>query len=185
VACFDIEATGLTGDFGAVLCCVIKTYGSPERKVFSVDFDYSNLLSSEKEMLVDIRDCLSEYDGISGYYSSRYDIPMLRTRMMYHGIRPNIPKMKHLDVYFTIKRNINSSTRRMERIGDLLRANALPELPDKTDLNPDVWIRATHGRNAGARDYIIDHCIHDVDLLEGILVYVKEQGWVPDRVLRM
>jgi uncharacterized protein YprB with RNaseH-like and TPR domain len=186
VACFDIESTGLRGDFGVVLCCVIKPFGSRStRDVFSVDFDHHDLLCAEHDMLIDIRDCLQEYDGVTTYYGSKFDLPMLRTRMMYHGIKPNIPKMKHLDAYYTAKRNINTSSRRMERIGDVMRRSSVPELPSKTRLDIDIWIRATHGRDKQAQSYIIDHCVHDVDLLEGIVQYFYDQGWVPDRILRM
>src|SRR2546430_7520909 len=41
----------------------------------------------------------SNYDGLITYYGSMFDVPMLRTRMFYHGLSP-FPKIKHLDMYF-------------------------------------------------------------------------------------
>lgn len=181
VALIDIEATGLRGDFGMILCAVIKPLGSDSRYIFALDFDNPDLLDAEKNMLLKIKECLESFDGSCGYFSSRYDLPMLRTRMIYHGISP-IPKHKHLDVYFTVKRVINTSSRRMERVGDLMRVNANTELPQKTKLDINEWIKVAFSRDKKSLGYIVAHCVADVDMLEGILKELRD--FIPDRILR-
>jgi uncharacterized protein YprB with RNaseH-like and TPR domain len=182
VALLDIEATGLRGDFGMILCCVIKPIGGRDtRQIFKLDFDNPDLLNAEKNMLLEIKTCLEGFQGSCGYFSSRYDIPMLRTRMIYHGIKP-IPKQKHLDVYFTVKRIINTSSRRMERVGDLMRVNARKDLPQKTKMDINEWIKVAFSRDKTSLGYIVDHCIADVDMLEGILEELRD--FVPDRIMR-
>ncbi len=182
VCLVDIEATGLRGDFGMILCAVVKPLGDDDtRYIFKLDFSNPDLLDAEKDMLMEIRDCIMLFDGIIGYYSSKYDLPMLRTRMLYHGIEP-IPKIKHLDLYFTVKRVVNTTSRRMERVGDLLRVNSSRMLPEKTKLDINYWIRVAFSHDEKALGYIVDHCISDVDLLEGILHELRD--FVPDRILR-
>ena len=182
IALFDIEATGLRGDFGMILCAVVKPLGSrTTRYVFQLDFDNPDLLDAEKNMLLEIKECLESFDGSCGYFSSRYDLPMLRTRMIYHGIKP-IPKQKHLDVYWTVKRVINTSSRRMERVGDLMRVNAVPDLAQKTKLDINEWIKVAFSRDKTSLGYIVQHCINDVDMLEGILEELRD--FVPDRIMR-
>jgi len=182
VALFDIEATGLRGDFGMILCTVVKPLGSRDTKhVFQLDFDNPDLLNAEKNMLLEIKECLESFDGSCGYFSSRYDLPMLRTRMIYHGIKP-IPKQKHLDIYWTVKRVINTSSRRMERVGDLMRVNANTDLPQKTKLDINEWIKVAFSRDKKSLGYIVQHCINDVDMLEGILEELRD--FIPDRIMR-
>ena len=182
VALFDIEATSLRGDFGMVLCAVVKQYGKDDGCVFKLDFSNPDLLDAERQMLNEIKDYIESFDGVIGYFSSKYDMPMLRTRMLYHGIKP-IPKCKHLDLYFTIKRHVNTTSRRMERVADLMRVNSDRLLPEKTKLDINEWIRVANGRDEKSLDYIVQHCICDVEILEGILNQVKD--FVPDRIMRM
>ena len=182
VALFDIEATSLRGDFGMILCAVVKQYGKDDGCVFKLDFSNPDLLDAERQMLNEIKDYIESFDGVIGYFSSKYDMPMLRTRMLYHGTKP-IPKCKHLDLYFTIKRHVNTTSRRMERVADLMRVNSDRLLPEKTKLDINEWIRVANGRDEKSLDYIVQHCICDVEILEGILNQVKD--FVPDRIMRM
>ena len=181
MAIFDIESTSLKGDFGIILCCVMKEYGTDNRYIFQIDINDRDLLHAEKEMLLDIKDCIDGFDVLAGYYSTKFDSPMLRTRMLYHGIIP-FEKIKHLDVYYTVKRIINTTSRRMERIGDLLRTNMMPDLPQKTKLDINEWIKVVHSRDRNSLGYIVDHCIADVDMLEGIINEIKP--FLPDKIVR-
>ena len=183
VACLDIEASGLRGDFGVVICAVMKPYGSePDKAVgYVIDLEPLALLESEAKLLEDINKAVQSYDGVIGYYSSKYDLPMLRTRMIYHGIDP-FPKMPSLDVYFTAKGYINTSTRRLERIGDLVRASCQPDLPGKTKMDVWEWAKVLNNRDQTALDYIVEHCFADVGLLEGVTRELYQ--YLPERITR-
>ncbi len=167
VALFDIESTGLTGDFSCILCAVVKSIGSDVPVVFKIDMSNKDMLEAEKQMLMELVPFLESFDGLIGYYSTRFDMPMIRTRCMFHGI-PAPRKIKHLDMYFTIKRTVNPTTRRMDRINELSRiTNA--DLPMKTKLGVKEWTDATFRHSEESLNYIIEHCIHDVFVLESIL----------------
>jgi len=181
IGLFDIESTGLVGDFGCILCMVIKTFGSREKgQVFKVDLDRRDLLEAEKEMLVEAIKVLESYQGLAGYYSTRFDMPMIRTRCMFHGI-PAPKKIKHFDAYFTIRRTVNPTTRRMDRINEINRITD-QTLPEKSRLGLAEWTGAMFRRDKQCLDYIVDHCEKDVDVLESIIN--KYIDFVPDRIMR-
>lgn len=181
VALLDIEATGLRGDFGVILCVVIKEFGRNNTKLFKIDLEAEDLLESEKQMLIQVNEYLKTFDGVIGYYSSRYDIPMLRTRSYYHGIEP-LMKIKQLDVYFSVKRILNTTSRRLERVSDLMRINANKELPEKSKIDINEWIRVMHSRDTQALAYISQHCIDDVLILEGVTNELRP--FLPERIMR-
>ena len=181
VALLDIEATGLRGDFGVILCVVIKEFGRNRTKLFKIDLEAEDLLESEKQMLVQVNDYLKTFDGVIGYYSSRYDIPMLRTRSYYHGIEP-LPKIKSLDIWYSVKRVVNTTSRRLERVGDLMRINANRNLPEKSKIDINEWIRVLNSRDPQSLNYICEHCIADVDLLEGVTNELRP--FLPERIMR-
>jgi len=181
VALLDIEATGLRGDFGVILCVVIKEFSRNNTKLFKIDLEAEDLLESEKQMLIHVNEYLKTFDGVIGYYSSRYDIPMLRTRSYYHGIEP-LPKIRSLDTYFTVKRVINTSSRRLERVSDLMRINANKELPEKSKIDINEWIRVLHSRDEQSLRYICEHCIADVLVLEGVTNELRP--FLPERIMR-
>jgi uncharacterized protein YprB with RNaseH-like and TPR domain len=180
IGLFDIESTGLTGDFSCMLCAVVKTYGKSEEQVFRIDLDNRDMLEAEKELLLQLVPVLESFDGIAGYYSTRFDMPFIRTRCMFHGI-PAPKKIKHFDAYFTIRRTVNPTTRRMDRINEISRLTE-SGLPDKTRLGLKEWTDVMFRRDNKSLDYIVDHCIKDVYVLETIINKYIE--FVPERITR-
>lgn len=180
VGVLDIESTGLTGGYHIVLCCVIKIYGTTEERIFRVNIHQIDLFKEEERVLNEINDFLAGLDGIITYYGTRFDAPMLRTRMMFHGINP-FDKIKHLDMYYTVRRIVNLERKRMWNVVHMMRATR-PELESKTALNTEVWMGAIHSRNAKDMDYIVDHCILDVRVLENIVEQFYK--FIPDRITR-
>lgn len=182
VAVLDIETTSLKSDFGITLCAVIHTFGTKEDyKVFSIDVTEPDLLSEEKKLLEAIHNELAKYQGVATYFGSRFDLPFLRTRALYHGLEP-IPKIKSLDLYFTVKRATNPSTRRLERINDILRISNPDSSPDKTKLGLSEWNDVIFRRDNKMLNYIITHCIADVQILENAIN--KFKAFLPDKITR-
>ena len=180
VGVFDIESTGLTGDFSCILCAVIKPYGRGSEQIFKIDLDKRDMLAAEKDLLLEFLPVLTSFDGLAGYYSTRFDMPLIRTRCMFHGI-PAPKKIKHFDAYFTIRRTVNPSTRRMDRIAEINRLTD-DSLPEKSKLGVKEWTGATFRRDQESLDYIVDHCVRDVYVLESIIN--KYMDFVPDKIMR-
>ena len=183
VACFDIETSSLKSDFGVAVCAVVKTYGTRDKPLsFFVDLDEPDLLKAERNMLIKLNKTLNEYDGVITYFGNRFDIPFIRTRSLYHGITP-LKKTKSLDLYFTVKRVTNPSSRRLDRINQILKISDPDASPDKTRLGLAEWNGVVFSRNKEALKYIVTHCIADVEILENAVNAFIE--FVPDRIMRV
>ena len=180
IGVFDIESTGLTGDFSCILCAVVKPYGRGKEQVFKIDLDKRDMLEAEKDLLLEFLPVLTSFDGLAGYYSTRFDMPLIRTRCMFHGI-PAPKKIKHFDAYFTIRRTVNPTTRRMDRINEINRLTD-ESLPEKSKLGVKEWTGATFRRDKESLDYIVEHCVKDVQVLESIID--KYMDFVQEKIMR-
>jgi len=185
VAVLDIETTGLKGDFDIVLCGVIKPYGtfdSIEPTPFVINLEGKDMLKAEVEVIESLNEAIEGYDGVITYFGSRFDVPFLRIRSTYHGLKP-IPKMKHLDLFFTVKRIFGPlSRKRMDSVNELFRI-AEPDLPQKTNIDMREWMPAMFSHSETALNYVVEHCMKDVIILENLTKRLKD--FVSDRIVRM
>jgi len=168
IAFFDIEASDLNAEFGFLYCWCIKPNDS-DTVVYDEITPQEILQCKYDERIVGtLCEELKNYDRVVGHYSSRYDIPMARTRAIKWG--HEFPKNKQL---------VQSDTWRMARSLLKLRSNrqnsvqrALLGRDDKTYLDMEIWQRARSGK-VDALKYILDHCIADVHQLEEIYDAMK------------
>ena len=182
VAVLDIETSSLKSDFGITICAVIHQFGTREDyKVFAIDLNEKDLLADEKKLLEALNAELEQFDGVVTYFGSRFDLPFIRTRSLYHGLKP-LGKKKSLDLYFTVKRTTNPSSRRLERINDILRISDPDGSPDKTRLGMAEWNGVVFQRDTKQLDYVISHCVSDVKILENAVERFKD--FLPDRIMR-
>lgn len=126
---FDIEATGLRGDYNSILVISIKPYHQDpisfsvmqpgnDRRVVRQAADY---LSSDKALIW------------CGYYSKGFDFPMITTRLLKWGLPP-LEKKLHLDMYYMLKSKILTARRSQ---GHLL--SWLGTENTKMGVGADVW----------------------------------------------
>jgi len=156
----DIETTNLKADFGIVLCYVIADDKS--NKVYAKSITKHELSTCLDRKVIEqcIKD-MSQFDRVCGYYSSKFDIPFLRTRALSLGIDfPEIDTILHTDLYYAVKHKLCLSSNRL--------ANACTTLfgkTEKTRIDSEHWIKALMGDN-DSLDYIFDHCVRDVQELK-------------------
>jgi uncharacterized protein YprB with RNaseH-like and TPR domain len=182
VGVFDIETSGLFGNWDIVLCATLKTYGSFEFQTFKIDLQELDMLKAEKVLLEEIANALNDCDGLITYYGSMFDIPMVRTRCYSHGITPP-GKKKHLDTYFTVRRTLNTQSKRLASVEELLlMGKPAPHTPLKTRLDMEPWMKTVYGRDQKSFDYMIDHNKRDVILLENVTNDFKP--FLPDIIQR-
>lgn len=152
---FDIEATGLKGDYNSILVVSVKPYGlKPES--FSV-----LQVGNDKRVVREAKERLEAADCWVGYYSKGFDIPMLNTRLLRWGLPP-IEKRPHLDLYFTLKSNILTGRRSQAH---LLRWLGTAE--QKMDVGADVWAEMGLDFNKNIKT-MIQRCESDTAGLEGL-----------------
>lgn len=158
---FDIESKGFQGDYGSVICISTKLYAQdPETIVLRSGRE------SDKRIVLMAKEKLEEADCWVSYYGKGFDIPMLNTRLLYHGYDP-IEKKPHLDLYWALRSRLNTSRRSQ---GHLLSWLNLPE--EKMSVSAAVWSEL----NANFRDNIgtlVARCESDTKGLEALYERTK------------
>lgn len=92
---WDLEATGLNGDYNSILCGSLKPFGKqPVTYQVTVPGD-------DRDTCAAIAGALSEADVWVTYYGKGFDVKMLRARLLYHGL-PDLVKRPHIDMFFVL-----------------------------------------------------------------------------------
>lgn len=153
----DIESTNLAADFGIILCYCIADADS--------DTIYHRVITKG-----DLKDCLDKrvveqclkdmrkFDRLVGFYSTKFDIPFIRTRAVALGIEdfPEYGEIIHNDLYYAVRNKFRLSSNRLENACRILLGNT-----EKTRIESKYWIKALQG-DVDSLAYILDHCKKDV-----------------------
>lgn len=158
-AFLDIEASQLTASFGHVISWALKHRGQDE---VLYDCIRRRSLKEERRVLRSLLRALQDVDMVYTYYGSRFDIPFLRTRCLYHGLDfPEYLQLYHRDVYYIARGRLRLHGSRLAQVAEFLG------IEGKTPLDPNVWVRASFGDKEALR-YILEHNIADVEVLEKV-----------------
>jgi len=174
VAVFDIETSNLNADFGIVLCAVIMDVNTREMKVLRWDDmpEFKKDRSSDKQLCEAIKQALEAFDVIIGYNSSKFDIPFLNTRLIKNGDEM-ITGIKHIDLLYSARYYLKLSKNTLENLTEFLGT-----IERKTKVDGSQWTKALvmagtpKGRKA--MDYIVNHCIKDVQVLAEVFGKIKD-----------
>lgn len=166
---FDLETSSLDGDWGIILCAVIKPAGQ-KGKLFRIDELSKDWVrgkrSNDKPLVEAIVKELSRYDVVAAHFGSMFDFPFLRTRMLAHGMPP-LPKQKLIDPWSVAKKNLKFKRNSLDSITSLLGCNS------KTSVDQAVWRKAMFDGDRKALKYISDHCLADCEMLEQVVIKLK------------
>ncbi len=177
VGVLDIEATGLDASFGRVLCAVIQTYGPDVTKIFRAD-DYPNWhkgLRADDSLLVrDILEYVDDLDVIIAHNGVFYDMPFLRTRSLIHGL-PAVNPAKIIDPVLLARKEFRFHSNRLDSISNVLQTTV-----QKTPVSPSVWMAAIGDGSRVAMDTIVEHCVHDVEVLAEVTYRIRKYVRVID-----
>lgn len=171
----DIESTNLTANYGAMLCVAWKFLG--ESKVYCasvMDFPktFAKDCTNDVHVAKAIAEAVAQADLTCGWYSSRFDVPFINSKLILHGQDILVPT-PHLDLWKTARYQLRLSSNRLAVVADFLG------IQEKTRLKGPIWIRATAGHKPSLR-YVIKHCKQDVVVLEE--AYLKLRRLVPGHV---
>lgn len=142
ICAFDIEATGLKGDYNSILCVSIRTIGG-KPTTFSVKKP-----GNDREVVRDAIAYLNTFSCWISYYGKGFDVPMLNTRALKWNLMP-LKKIPHIDMYYTLKYNLNTSRRSQAHLLEWLRINdrgsssvdQASEQVHKLTVSADEWNR--------------------------------------------
>jgi uncharacterized protein YprB with RNaseH-like and TPR domain len=129
IAFFDIEASGLNGDYNSALVVSAKPYGLKPVTLSVVQ------PGNDQKMVREAKELLESFDCWVSYYGKGFDIPFLNTRLLKWGIAP-IDKRHHIDMYYVLAYSLKTSRRSQAH---LLNWLGTPE--QKMSVSADVWNR--------------------------------------------
>ncbi len=171
----DIESTNLAADFGIILCYCIADNNSDtilHRVITKSDLKTCLDKNVVEQCLKDMR----KFDRLVGFYSTKFDIPFIRTRAVALGIEtfPEYGEIIHNDLYYAVRNKFRLSSNRLENACRILLGST-----DKTRIESKYWIKALQG-DVGSLSYILDHCQRDVTdlkkLYNKLIPYRKVTG---------
>lgn len=162
LACVDIEATGLRGDYNSVLVVSVKPY-----RADPVSF-YVRQAGNDQKVVREAKEFMEQFDVWVTYYGKGFDIPMLNTRLLKWGQGPIDPR-HHLDAYYLGKAHLLTARRSQ---GHLLSWLGTPE--QKMSVGADVWNQVlSENTREEAMKIMVERCESDVIGLEGFYDRVK------------
>lgn len=164
ILAYDIEASGLTADFGIVLTFGSKIVGDGRRVEILNILDYldesKDLIRAEKRLLKDITKRMLGADVWLGHFSTYYDLPFLNTRLLYHQL-PVLPaNYAQIDTWKISRNRLKLRNNRLVTIQGFLKLE-----DEKNSIKPEQWLRALGGHRASMA-YIVEHNRRDVLVLE-------------------
>ena len=153
----DIECTNLKADFGMMLSwCMLRDEDGVivEDAVSKKDLRNGTM---DKNIVQSCIDEMEKYDRVVGHYSSRFDIPFVRSRALWHGLKfPHYGEILQTDTWTMAKRALCISSNRQDSIARLLHSKT-----EKTRIEPRFWLAAMQG-DEKAIEEILDHNRRDV-----------------------
>lgn len=166
-ACFDLETSSLNANFGIVLCGVIQS-GEGDLTVFRGDEyeSWESRRSDDSQLVADIVAALEGFDIVVAHNGLNFDLPYLRTRLARWGLPPMKP-LKLVDPVRVSRSKLRMSSNSLKSLLDLFGLN------QKTEVAGDLWMRAALDGDREAMDYIVEHCVKDVEMLAELLDRVK------------
>lgn len=162
LAFFDIEATGLRGDYNSVLVVAIKPFKTATPTIFNITQP-----GNDQRVVREAKAELEKYTVICGYYSKGFDIPMLNTRLLKWGQVP-VEKRLHIDLYFTLKANLLTARKSQ---GHLLEWLETPET--KMTVGADMWNKILNNPTGEPMRVMKNRCASDVIGLQSLYERTK------------
>lgn len=169
----DIETTGFNGDYDIILCAVIKPYTmnqDGEVKVLRADSypAWNTSRSCDAAICRDLRNEMEKYDIVIAHNGTRFDVPFMMTRFLKWGIKWGQPKI--VDPVRIARRYLKLGSNSLKSVCHHFG------IQGKTECIGDQWMEAKFDRgpsNKKAMNYVVEHCIADVDILEKVTLKVK------------
>lgn len=153
---FDIESTGFKADYDSILVASVTGYKSKKSDNFII-----SQVGNDRKLVRELKDCLESYDCWCTYYGKGFDVPMVNTRLLKWNLPP-IDKRPHLDLYFTLKANLNTSRKSLAHLVSWLN---LPS--DKIGVSADVWNQITVQFNKNIK-ILTERCASDTYILRDL-----------------
>ena len=168
----DIEASTLKANFGVMLTYCIKVYGKD--KIYEGVIKQEDLRNGtfDKNLCKQLIKDMLKFDLLIGYYSTKYDIPFIRSRCLFHKLDfPIYKTINHKDLYYMVKRLLALHKNSLEVATKFLG------IKGKNHVMGQEWNQAVMCSGEvfeKAIAYIIDHNRKDVLITEKLYQKLKD-----------
>lgn len=168
VGYLDIEATHLKADFGYILSWCIKAAGKKHMDYSVITRDEIFSYKFDRRLVEEILTAFDNYDVLYTHYGAdrRFDYPYIRTRAYAHGLEGRLPARNEKFIMDTWPIARNKLALHSNRLGSIAEAVGIDNVK-KTPLSGKMWRLAAVGHQPSL-DYILDHNIKDVKILERV-----------------
>lgn len=129
---------------------------------------FGPFFEDDYEVVKALRDVLDKADIVIAHNGDKFDIPVLNTRMVYHGLAPPSP-YKTIDTLKIAKKNFNFPANSLNELGKYLKVGT--KVPHS---GFELWVNCLKGCSE-AWDKMHEYNIGDIFLLEE--VYYKLRAW--------
>jgi len=166
----DIETSGFQGNYHIMLSYAIKEAGE-NGKIYARHITAKELRSDSFDKNL-TKDCLNDmlnFDKIVTYYGTGFDIPFLRTRALKYSLDfPLYGAVQHSDCYYMVKYKLKLNRNSLEAATKHLG------IEGKNHVVGDEWMRAYMHCDKKSLNYILEHNIKDVVILEKLYFRLKD-----------
>ena len=160
LACWDIESTGLRGDYNSIICLSVKPYNL-KPTTFTIKQP-----GNDQKVVRDAKECLESFDCWATYYGKGFDIKMLNTRLLKWGYPP-VEKRPHIDMYYSLKSHLLTARKSQSHLLNWLET---PE--QKMSVGADMWNEIIRNP-VSAMKTMVERCESDCAGLEDLYKRTK------------
>jgi DNA polymerase elongation subunit (family B) len=158
----------LKADLNSIICFGYKVFGEKKASIKNAwDFKgWKRDINDDYELVKYIRAVLADADAIVTFNGKRFDLPVLNTRLMIHGLDP-LHEIPHVDACQIVKRKMSFFSNRMKDV-----ALRLTQEEKMDNGGWQLWVDVAN-RIPKAMKIMSDYCVQDVVTLEAIFKKVR------------
>lgn len=163
-AIFDLETFSLAADTGILLCAVVKEYRSKDKPIIIRADDYPEWKkdrSNVEPVLKATLKALENFDIYVAHNGQFFDKAMLTSWALKYRQPVALRFAKFIDPVLLARRHMKLTR---NSLSSLLAFLGIPE--KKTSIEWSHWMKAAFNGDRNSMNYIVEHCVVDVDLLE-------------------
>lgn len=156
IGIFDIETTGLLANWSVLAAWCILDHDSG--KIVSDLVTGREIRDrTDKRLVKSACDELKKYDRIITWYGTRFDLPFVRTKALYHSIDfPAYKDLYHTDLLYVSRQKLRLHSNRLGNVCQYFKIPAKSH-PMTPELNNDLQAGKQY-----ALDDVLEHCKEDV-----------------------
>lgn len=146
-----------------VICVAYKWLG--QKKTYAIAWDYNKGDQRDKKLLKEFSKIYAEADMVIAHNGDRFDIPWLKTRIMYHDLDP-LPPVHQCDTLKEFRKNFRLNSNRLDYVAKLLTGHG------KNPMSFDDWKKIMQGHQPSLNK-MVKYCKVDVDIMEQVYLRTR------------